>query len=34
METEEEFDINIPDDDAEKITSFDQLLAYVQEKSE
>ena len=32
MEFEESFDIEIPDEDAEKILSVDQALAYINKK--
>ena len=34
MSLEEEFDIEIPDDDAEKIQTIGDAIAYVKEKSE
>jgi acyl carrier protein len=33
MALEEEFDIEIPDDDAEKITTIAQAVAYIDEKT-
>ena len=32
MEFEQSFDIRIPDDDAEKLQTFDQAVKYIQEK--
>jgi acyl carrier protein len=32
MEFEQTFDIRIPDDDAEKLQTFDQAVKYIQEK--
>jgi acyl carrier protein len=32
MEFEQTFDIRIPDDDAEKMQTFDQAVKYIQEK--
>jgi acyl carrier protein len=34
MSLEEEFDIEIPDDDAEKIQTISDAISYVKEKSE
>jgi acyl carrier protein len=34
MAMEEEFDIEIPDDDAEKIQTIGDVISYVKEKSE
>jgi acyl carrier protein len=33
MSMEEEFDIEIPDDDAEKIVTVEDVIRYIQEKS-
>ncbi|MBU1261395.1 acyl carrier protein [bacterium] len=33
MALEEEFDLEIPDEDAEKITTIDQTVAYIKEKT-
>ncbi|MCC6442993.1 MAG: acyl carrier protein [Armatimonadetes bacterium] len=33
MALEEEFDIEIPDEDAEKITTVDQAVKYIEEKT-
>ncbi len=32
MEFEQSFDIRIPDDDAEKLQTFDQAVKYIEEK--
>ena len=32
MEFEQTFDIRIPDDDAERLQTFDQAVKYIQEK--
>lgn len=33
MAFEEEFDITVPDEDAEKLTSVGEVMAYIEEKS-
>jgi len=33
MQLEEEFEIEIPDEDAEKITTVQQIVDYVEEKA-
>ena len=34
MDFEEEFDITVPDEDAEKLTSVGEVISYIQGKSE
>jgi len=33
MAFEEEFDINVPDEDAEKLTSVGEVISYIDEQS-